>query len=78
MMNPREALQTAIRIAGGKSAAAEALGISRQAIWKWDVAPIERVADLERLAKGKITRFELRPDIFGTQPGASHESREVA
>jgi DNA-binding transcriptional regulator YdaS (Cro superfamily) len=78
MMNPKEALQTAIRIAGGKSAAAEVLGISRQAIWKWDVAPVERVADLERLSKGKITRFELRPDIFGTPQLAQTESKQVA
>lgn len=65
MLTPHEALQTAVRIAGGRSAAAAALGISRQALWKWRVAPVERVADLERLAKGKVSRYELRPDIFG-------------
>ncbi len=65
MLTPSEALETAIRIGGGPSAAASWLGVSRQALWKWREAPAHRVADLERLSRGKVSRHELRPDIFG-------------
>lgn len=67
-MTPQEALKVAISIAGGAGAAAAELKISRQAIWKWDVSPVERVAELERLSLGKVSRHELRPDIFGQAP----------
>lgn len=65
-MTPFEALETAIRIAGGPTAAASELGVSRQALWKWRRAPALRVVDLERISRGKVSRHELRPDIFGS------------
>lgn len=61
----REALGRAIEAAGGHSAVAKELGISVQAVYKWTRAPVERCADLERLAGRRVKRQELRPDIFG-------------
>lgn len=68
----KQALARAISEAGGVSAVAEALGITVQAVYKWDRAPVERCADLERLSRKKVRRVELRPDIFGS---ATSETR---
>lgn len=80
-MTKAEALRIAIRIAGGPSAAAAKLGISRQALWKMTrrgEAPIERVNDFERIAGGRVTREELRPDVFGGRPVlADHQSTDL-
>ncbi len=41
------------------------LGISVQAIYKWEVVPLNRVKDVERITG--IPREELRPDFFGSK-----------
>ena len=40
----------------------DALGVTRQSVWKWDVIPAERCADIE--AMSGIPRHKLRPDVF--------------
>lgn len=70
-MNPIEAKTEAIRLAGGPAAVSRALKISPQAVWKWSVVPVERVAQLVELAGGAVTREELRPDIFGPAKAAA-------
>ena len=49
------------------------LGISVQAIYKWEVVPLNRVKDVERITG--IPREELRPDFFGA---VSTQNSEVA
>jgi DNA-binding transcriptional regulator YdaS (Cro superfamily) len=45
---------------------AKALGISPQSINKWkQQIPAERVLDVERLCDSAVTRYEMRPDVFG-------------
>lgn len=62
-----EALRTAIEKAGSKAKLARLLGgITPQAIGQWRRAPVERVLALEK-ATG-VTRYQLRPDIYGTAP----------
>lgn len=61
-----EALDRAIQKAGGVSALAIELGITRQAISQWDEVPPLQVLAVER-ASG-VPRHELRPDIFGAPP----------
>ena len=61
-----EALDKAIQKAGGVSALALELGITRQAISQWDEVPPLQVLAVER-ASG-VPRHELRPDIFGAPP----------
>jgi DNA-binding transcriptional regulator YdaS (Cro superfamily) len=63
------ALQEAIDAMGNRSgnisALAEELGISRAAVSAWDRVPAERVLDVERVTG--ISRFRLRPDIYGPE-----------
>jgi DNA-binding transcriptional regulator YdaS (Cro superfamily) len=64
-MTPQEALNKAIEIAGGKVAVSEFFGIKLPAVYQWEKAPANRVLGLEELTRKKISRHELRPDIFG-------------
>jgi DNA-binding transcriptional regulator YdaS (Cro superfamily) len=47
---------------GGVSAMAEAFGVSRQAISKWDRVPIRHVPRITK--ETKIPRQILRPDLY--------------
>jgi DNA-binding transcriptional regulator YdaS (Cro superfamily) len=57
-----EPLKRAIENAGGMLAFAAALGIRRQAIWKWRRCPAHRIIEVERLTS--VPREELRPDLY--------------
>jgi len=61
-MNPEEWLRQAIRQVGGYSALARELGLTKQAIAQWIVAPAKHVMAIERLTG--IHRENLRPDVF--------------
>jgi DNA-binding transcriptional regulator YdaS (Cro superfamily) len=52
--------------AGGPTQLASEIGISVQAIdkWKKNGVPAERVLDVEKATKQKVTRHEIRPDIY--------------
>lgn len=66
-------LETAINLAGGVPAVAKALDISQPAVHRWRArgkAPADRVIYLERATNGKVSRYELRPDVFGPAPDA--------
>lgn len=56
----------AVEAAGGTIALGKALGITRQAVEQWHTVPPERVLDVERLSG--ISRYDLRPDIYGAAP----------
>jgi len=61
-------LLKAIKFAGGPSVLAEKLGISKQAVSLWKKPPAARCIDIENATLGKVTRYELRPDIYGKKP----------
>jgi hypothetical protein len=63
---PEEALWAAINRAGGARALARELGIAHQAISKWERVPPLRVLEVERISG--ISRYQLRPDIYGEKP----------
>jgi DNA-binding transcriptional regulator YdaS (Cro superfamily) len=57
--------------AGGASALARALDelgerITSQAVSQWRVVPPEKVLKVEKITG--VSRYELRPDVFGEQP----------
>lgn len=58
---------------GGIVALSTALGLSRGAVSQWQVVPLKRVNDVERITG--IPREQLRPDFFVAQ---SPNSTEVA
>jgi DNA-binding transcriptional regulator YdaS (Cro superfamily) len=62
-----EITRTAIERAGGPRAVAPHVKLTRQAVAKWEVIPPKHVLTLERLSG--ISRYELRPDIYGPKPG---------
>lgn len=67
-MNTIKALLKAIDIVGGQAALARFCGVSQPSVNKWlhksRYVPAERVLDIERATKGKVTRYQLRPDIY--------------
>jgi len=59
------ALARALEAAGGPKALAIALNITPAAVSNWHQAPPGRVLAIEAATGGKVTRHELRPDIYG-------------
>lgn len=49
---------------------AAALGVSAEAVRKWERsrAPAERCIEIEKLSGGAVSRYDLRPDVFGPAP----------
>ena len=68
-------LQKAVEHCGGQTALAKAIGVDQGHIWYWlnksKSVPAERCEAIERATAGKVTKHELRPDIFPTAEAAS-------
>jgi len=65
-------IQTAVSHFGSQAALAAALSVSPMAVSKWvsgrSRITAERACDIERATNGAVTRYDLRPDIFGDPP----------
>lgn len=59
-------VKKAINLFGSRVEFAKALGVSPQAVIKWERkrVPAERVSDIVEATKGLVTKHDLRPDIF--------------
>lgn len=66
------AIKRAIKAAGGPSALATRLGVKPQHVvnWRSRGVPAERVLDIEAATDGKVTRYELRPDLYPAEVNA--------
>jgi DNA-binding transcriptional regulator YdaS (Cro superfamily) len=64
-----EALTRAIEAAGGPAKLGREIGASSQAISQWKRCPAERVIAVERAVGGKVTRDQLRPDLYPPHTG---------
>lgn len=65
------ALDKAIEEAGSAAELARRLNVIPSVIGNWrmrEQVPAERCIDVENATKGKVTRYELRPDVFGHAP----------
>jgi len=72
MSTLREYVQQAVEMAGSQRALADGLGISQQGVSYLLNGAVRCSAEMalrmERATKGKITRHDLRADIFGPAP----------
>ena len=63
-------LHTAVEFAGSQSALGRMIGVRQGYIWKWlqsgRTSPKYCLA-IERVTFGKVTRYQLRPDVFGAK-----------
>jgi len=60
-------IERAVSLVGGQSALARIIGIKPQSVRHWVVSglvPPRRVIAIEEATGGKVTRQELRPDIY--------------
>lgn len=70
----KAALERAIRLAGSRAALARLAGVTKQAARQWQAhVPAERCVAIEEALGGRVTRYELRPDVFGPDPAAGQE-----
>lgn len=60
----RAPLLRAIEALGSSANLARSIGVTPQAVHAWDRIPAERVLPIERATEGKVTRHELRPDLY--------------
>ena len=75
-------LGQAIGILGGQSALARACGVKQGHVWHWlnksGKCPAGHVISIEEATGGKVTRQQLRPDLYplpGTKPPAAKAKR---
>ena len=69
-----DALERAITQVGGVAALARAINVTPQAVSQWDRVPAERALAVEKATDGKISRHDLRPDIYPLANGEAAES----
>ncbi len=77
-MNTETALVRAIEMAGGPANLARSIGIRTQAISQWQKAPANRCRAIEAATNGQVTRYQLRPDVFGDSPEPILRTAEAA
>jgi DNA-binding transcriptional regulator YdaS (Cro superfamily) len=64
------AASKAVKAAGGSAAMARSLKTSQQVIQYWLKAgvPAQHCIAVEKACSGVVSRYKLRPDIFGPAP----------
>ena len=62
-------LAAAIAAAGSLTSLARKIRVTIQAVSQWDEVPPERCLDVER--ETGVSRYELRPDVYGRAPEGS-------
>jgi DNA-binding transcriptional regulator YdaS (Cro superfamily) len=60
-------IKKVVDAAGGTTRLAEILGIRPQAVSQWKVIPVKHVLAIEKALRSKITRYQMRPDIYGEE-----------
>lgn len=69
-----EIVQKAADNVGGLVKLSRELGIKHTAMYSWKRVPAGRVLDIERLSG--ISRYEIRPDIFGPTKTIERKTRK--
>jgi DNA-binding transcriptional regulator YdaS (Cro superfamily) len=61
-------IEKAARLVGSQTALAKELQITPQAVQQWVASgkpPSNRCIAIEKAVSGEVTRYDLRPDVFG-------------
>ena len=63
----QDATKRAVDLLGGIRATARAMGVTPGAVQKWLAyrVPAERVLEMEGATDNRVSRYELRPDVYG-------------
>lgn len=65
-------IKTAVDIHGSQRALAEVLDVKPVQVFKWyhgvSAVPAGRCMAIEESVNGAVTRYDLRPDVFGEAP----------
>lgn len=73
-----EALLRAVKLAGGQTALARRIGKTQSHVAQWlrrgQVGPTVCIP-IEFAVGGQVTRYELRPDVFGEPPQPAEAGR---
>ena len=66
-MSKNKPVQKAVKIIGSVAKTAREMGVFRGSVYWWMErgCPGEHVLKLEKLTGNKVSRYELRPDIYG-------------
>jgi DNA-binding transcriptional regulator YdaS (Cro superfamily) len=58
-----------------KAIFARLVGVTPAMVWQWEKGrrpvPATRCVDIEQATGGTVTRYDLRPDVFGEAPAKS-------
>ncbi len=66
------AFDRVIDIVGSQTELAKRLQVKQPSVNSWKMRcqiPADRVLDIEKIVGGQVTRYEMRPDVFGKQNG---------
>lgn len=79
-MTPLQALSKAVELCEGQAELARRIGgkVKQAHVWNWlrsGRAPAEHCRAIEEAVEGRVTRYQLRPDVFGTRPEAKVSAR---
>lgn len=75
------ALDRAIEAAGGPTKLAASIGLKPNVVGNWKLrglAPPERCIAIEAATGGSVSRYELRPDVFGPAPANDEPTGQQA
>lgn len=64
ILDPERAMKMALEPRGVAAELARICGISASAVAQWKRCPADRVLTVERISGGRVTRHQLRPDIY--------------
>lgn len=67
-----EIVKTGAEKVGGVVSLANGLGIKHTSLHTWRRVPAERVLEFERLTG--ISRYDVRPDVYGPRPEAGRNA----
>lgn len=72
-VNQVSEIEEAVRRAGSQSALARAIGTSQATVWKWlnKDLPVTPALVLKIEATTGVSRYGLRPDVFGPAPAVT-------